>query len=223
MKSLWSIVFLSLMFGSLAHAQEQAKDTSYGECTALSNDKPKQALAYAEEWVLKENSTSAMHCKAMALFALRRYDEAAEELQALSRLIRTRDPMLWANVMRQRARALVLDDQSQDAVKSLDEPIMTLGEKAQDDTTMATMAVNMLMDRSTIYTTMGKPLLAVQDLDQALSILPNHRDALYARAALFMELKQPEMAGKDLTLLLAQYPTHRKGLRLRAKLENEKN
>jgi tetratricopeptide (TPR) repeat protein len=76
----WATVVL-VAFAAPALAQEM----TYDDCTAMVDRSPATAEKKASAWQTHGGGGAAMHCHALALFALKRYGEAALVLDALAR------------------------------------------------------------------------------------------------------------------------------------------
>lgn len=59
------------------------EDMTYGDCAAMVDRSPQTAERKAADWQTHGGGVAAMHCHALALFGLRRYDEAARILDVL--------------------------------------------------------------------------------------------------------------------------------------------
>lgn len=62
-----------------------AEDTTYDDCVAMVDRSPATAEKKAAAWQTGGGGIAAMHCHALALYALKRYGEAARVLDALGR------------------------------------------------------------------------------------------------------------------------------------------
>lgn len=62
-----------------------AQDMTYDDCVAMVDRSPATAEKKAAAWQTHGGGGSAMHCHALALYALQRFDEAARVLDALGR------------------------------------------------------------------------------------------------------------------------------------------
>jgi tetratricopeptide (TPR) repeat protein len=62
-----------------------AEDMTYDDCVAMVDRSPATAEKKAATWQTHGGGAAAMHCHALALFGLRRYDDAARVLDALGR------------------------------------------------------------------------------------------------------------------------------------------
>lgn len=62
-----------------------AEDMTYDDCVAMVDRSPATAEKKAAAWQVHGGGAAAMHCHALALFGLQRYDDAARVLDALGR------------------------------------------------------------------------------------------------------------------------------------------
>lgn len=206
-------IYLRLGLCLLVPVSAQAAP-DYTNCTALTRSDPQAALEMADEWSLKANSASAYHCRALALFALKRYHDAAKALDHLSTLVGSDNTMLWGNVLRQSGKAWELSGNRANAIVALTRSITVTAEAGLRDPAMARLAAEALLDRSQLYIAGSRPLMAVQDLDQAIILAPEYEPLLLARASLFLQMGDKPMAQKDLQALLQRNPQHAKAKEL---------
>lgn len=162
----------------------------------------------AEEWIQKEPKPAAFHCRAMALFALGRYQQAAGALATLEQQLQNDNPVLWGNVVRQQARSWVLAGDNAKAIIALSSGIARVGDEALAQPLLARLCAELLLDRSALYLDGGRDLFALQDLDQALSLSPENPQLLLARAQLFASQNEVELARRDVQALEALYPNY---------------
>jgi tetratricopeptide (TPR) repeat protein len=194
--------------GSLAATEKTIATTSktYQDCTAMARTDPERARQFAASWVQRENSASAQHCHAIALFALKRYKDAALALERLSIMVTEKNPALWLNILRQSSRAWSLSQDNTRAITVLGKAIGKTAYPALSDPPLARMVSDLLGDRSRIYIETGQDLLALQDLDQALSLTPGHESVLLMRSAIFINRNEHDMAMRDLNIILSSRP-----------------
>lgn len=200
-------------------AWSMSNSKQYKDCTTLTRSDPKAALSMSEHWIRKENSTSANHCRAVALFALKRYQQAGDALDRLSGQIGKDNLMLWANVLKQSSKAWELADEKAKAIISITKAIGPTSEAGINNPSIGRLAAELLMERSQLYMRGGRHLYAVQDLDQALMLNPSNEKLLIARAKLFIALKESDMAKQDLKLVLHKHPSNAEALGLMARVK----
>lgn len=196
-----------------AHAAMDSHE--YKECAALTRSDPTRALQVADEWSRRENIAPAYHCRAIALFALKRYPQAAKELSELSTRIGQLNITLWANVLRQSAKASELAGDNAQALVTLTSAIEPVAAEGLKDQAVARLASELLAERSKLYNVGGRQLYAVQDLDQALELSPDNVNIMLARARLFIDMKQDKLADRDVSQALQIQPGNPEAIKLR--------
>lgn len=197
---------LALLCAISAQAQPIVNSSQYQTCTELARTDPSKALLMADDWSRKENTASAHHCRAISLFALKRYSDAGEALERLSFMITQSNLMLWSNVLRQSAKAWELDGDKARAIVVLTKAILPTAEEGLENPTFGRLAAELLLARSELYQKAGRTLYAIQDLDQGLMLSPTHHKLLLARASLFVQQKETTLAKQDLEMVLQQQP-----------------
>mgnify|MGYP003386459543 CR=1 FL=1 len=207
---------ISALFCADAYAAMDSHE--YKECAALTRTDPAKALQVANEWSHRENAAPAFHCRAIALFALKRYPEAAKELGELSTRIGQSNITLWANVLRQSAKASELSGDNAQAVVSLTSAIGPVSAEGLKDQAVARIASELLLERSRLYNISGRQMFAVQDLDQALELSPDNVSIMLARARLFIEMKQDKLADRDIEQALQIQPGNPEAIKIRGLL-----
>ncbi len=208
-KSILIILLFPLCIASSAGAITPEKSAAnYQHCTTLSATDPAAALKMAEKWIQEDNTPSAYHCRAISLFALKRYSLAAAALEDLGTKLTDNNLTLWSNVLRQAAKSWELSGESGKAITVLTQAIHATSDIALDQPPMARMCAELLMDRGALYLAGGRDLYAVQDFDQGLSLAPEHPSLLLARAKLFIKLQENVLARNDLNALLKAQPGH---------------
>ena len=185
-----------------------ANDARYQACSKKASSNPQAALKEAEAWMIESNVASAQHCKAIALFGLKRYRESAAELQRLAIRLEKSDRMLWANVLHQAARSWELSGNRQRAIASLEYAISGLDELAHDKASAARVLGDILIKRAEVYEKEGDRFKAIQDLDHAVSLQPTNDKVRLARADLLVKMGETAMAKEDLQSILKRNPRH---------------
>lgn len=202
-------VFITCVASTSAGAITPEKSAeNYQRCTTLSASSPTKALAMAEKWIQTDNTPSAYHCRAISLFALKRYSLAAAALEDLGTKLTDNNLTLLSNVLRQAAKSWELAGEASKAITVLTQAIRATSDVALDQPPMARVCAELLMDRGVLYLAGGRDLYAVQDFDQGLSLMPDHPALLLARAKLFIKLQENILARKDLNTLLKAQPGH---------------
>ena len=196
-----------------------AAPEDYQSCTELARTRPSDALKMADRWIQEANAPSAYHCRAISLFALKRYGDAGSSLEQLGQMLQADNPMIWSNVMRQAAKSWELSGDKARALITLTKAIHLAAEEGLHNTAMARIASDLLFDRSKIYAAGGRDLYAIQDLDQAISLSPDNEPLLLWRAEILFRQQEPSLALSDLNKVLSKKPNHAPALELRKKIE----
>lgn len=199
-----------LVLSCLLPLAAQASDARYQACSQKASSNPAAALKEAETWMIESNVASAQHCKAIALFGLKRYRESAAELQRLAIRLEKSDRILWANVLHQAARSWELSGNRQRALASLDYAISGLDDLAHEKSSAARVLGDILLKRSEVHVKAGDSLKAVQDLDHAISLQPTKDDFLLARGELLAKIDEKALAKQDAQAILKRNPRHAK-------------
>lgn len=185
-----------------AHAAIAAEGTinqtpAYQECSQLASTNPAAALAKAEDWMRIDNGIAAQHCRAMALYGLRRYDEAATALTAVRDAITPDNIGLRTYLARQISRAWINANRTDTAINVLSTQINDISQVKGDNATAAKLTSDLLLDRARIQVSYGKLDDATKDLDHAVSLTPINEDVLMERASVFEKLGDKPLARSD--------------------------
>lgn len=215
--SIFHLTALAVVF-FCTQAVAAANNPEYKGCAGLTRTNPAKALKTAEEWIQREPVPPAYHCRAIALFALKRYPDAAKELQELSTRIGQANLTLWANVLRQSAKASELNNDTAQAIISLTAAIEPVAAEGLKDQAVARLGSELLAERSKLYTQSNRPMLAIQDLDQALELSPDNVSIMLARSRLFIDMKQDRLASQDVEHALQIQPGNSDALKIRSQI-----
>lgn len=188
--------------------------SAYKDCTTLANSNPQMALDKANEWLKIDDSVAAHHCRAMALYGLKRYEQAASELEIVRAKIDASQISIRSYVARQGARAWIDASKPQNALNILTEQINDMTENRGDNATQAQLTTELLLDRGRIREQYGQYSEAVQDFDQAISLSPSNEDVLIERAKVFSQLGDSGLALRDLQIVLRFNPHNTQALGL---------
>jgi tetratricopeptide (TPR) repeat protein len=214
------ITVLVCGFSGMAQAESFTASPAYKECSGLANSSPQAALSKAEEWLRIDDGVGAHHCRAMALYGLKRYADSAQSLSLVHERLEPKDIMLRSYVARQAARAWVLANRAEAALSTLSGQIDAMNQEGVDNATEARLTAELLLDRAKIRQEFGQNAEAVQDLDHAVSLRPSNDDVLIARARAFIALKDEALAKEDLQAVLRINPTHAEAVELMRKLRD---
>lgn len=196
-----------------------AADDQYTTCTELARVRPAESLKMADRWIQESNVASAHHCRAISLFALKRFGDAGQSLETLGQMIVNDNPMIWSNVMRQAAKSWELSGDKARALVTLTKAIALAADEGLHDAAMARIASDLLYDRSKLYAAGGRDLYAIQDLDQAISLSPANDVLLMSRAEILFRQHEGTLAMSDVNKILAKKPNHAPALELKSKIE----
>lgn len=180
---------------------------AYKDCTGLAATNPSLALTKAEAWLKIDNGIAANHCRAMALYGLHRYPEAAVALGAVHDGIAHEDITLRTYVARQEARAWLNASRPDAAITVLGKQVDDMTTIKGNNATVAQLTADLLLDRAKLRETYGQLPDAIQDLDHAVSLAPMNEEVLIERARVFRQLGDTALAKQDLQAVLRSNPT----------------
>lgn len=207
---------------TVSAAQPFTSSPAYKQCSAAAAQAPADALKQADEWLKIDDAIGPHHCRAMALYGLKRYDESGSELDTVRLKIDASDIAMRTYVTRQAARAWVEAGKPEIAIKVLSEQVNDMTMQRGDNATQARLATELLLDRSRIRVEYGQLGEAVQDLDQAISLAPGNESVLMQRAKIFAQLGDTALAQQDLQVLLRMNPKHQEAIGLMRVLRDVK-
>lgn len=187
---------LALLALLVLTAPAMAEEMTYSDCTAMVDRSPKTAEQKAAVWQTHGGGIAAMHCHALALSALKRYEEAARVLDALGRN-RDLPDADQAAVFGQAGAAWLLAGKPQEAVESY---TAALGNKPKD--------ISLLADRARARGIMKDWRGADTDLSAALLQDQNRADLLVLRASARWALGRKADAATDVVRALDVYPDY---------------
>ncbi len=192
---------------------------AYKECTAMVQNHPQDALTKAEEWLKIDDGFSAHHCRAMALYGLQQYPQAAEELAVVRGKIIADNIALRTYVARQGAKAWVQAGRTDAALTLISTQINEMGVGKIDNATEAKLTAELLLDRARLRVKYGQSTEAVQDLDHAISLSPLNEEVLMERALAFEQLRDTALAKQDAQAVLRLEPTNKPAADLMRRLK----
>lgn len=181
---------------------------AYRNCASLAATAPDKALVDADAQLKAGEAIGARHCRAMALYALKRYPEAVADLLAVERQIPREDLALQNYVARQTARALNLSQKPDDALAHLQEHLNTLRADGSNSALRSRLAAETLLERALLRESYAQYAQAVQELDHAISLNPTNEELLFTRARIFLALNDKALARQDLMAILRSNPAH---------------
>jgi tetratricopeptide (TPR) repeat protein len=175
--------------------------SQHDRCVADAAKDPAAGLAQATQWLHKGGGPEADHCRAMALYDLRRYPEAAKAFEKAARGIAGNAPAIAAQVYDQAGQAWLVANRPGSAETDF-AAALQLTPKDPD----------LLIDRAEALAADRKYLAAIADLNEAAKLAPN-RAVIYAyRAAAHRALDQLDAARRDIARNLKLAPNNPVGL-----------
>lgn len=195
------IVILFLPHPALAISAE-----AYQNCAALSKPAPEEALRRADAWLREAYTPEAEHCRALALFTLKRYEDAAQTLEHVFTQTPPEDVLLSVNLLRQTGRAWAKTPQTDSAKARYGQAISILHGVRKPTALTQRLLAETLLERGEFQAKAGEPYDALQDMDQAVSLNLLGERALLSRARLLLSMEQPELARADVETMLRLNP-----------------
>jgi hypothetical protein len=193
-----------LFFAPTAFAQQAGMQSpAYRECSVLANSNPAQALSKADSWLRMDTGIAPLHCRAMALYGLRRFAEAGDLLTTIRDMITPENIALRSYVARQASNAWIGANRADDALAILGKQIAEISAMRTENATAALVTADLLVERARINTGYGKLDIAVKDLDHAVSLTPTNENVLMERAGVFEKIGDIPLAMNDLKSVLA--------------------
>jgi tetratricopeptide (TPR) repeat protein len=175
--------------------------THYTHCLDAARATPPEGLKDAEDWRNADGGFPADHCRAVALFALKRYADAAIVFEALAGAMMNRAPALRAGAMEQAAQAWLLASEPVKARAALDAALR-----------FTPRDPDIFIDRARADAEADDFAAAVADLDSALALAPQRADALVYRASAYRQLDRLDRARADIDAALKAAPDDVAGL-----------
>ena len=184
-----------------------AQDMTYDDCVAMVDRSPATAEKKAAAWQIHGGGGAAMHCYALALYTLKRYDEAARVLDALGRNRDVPDGDR-ASLFDQAGSAWLQAGKAHEAVQSF---TAALADKPNDLSLLASRA------RARGITKDWKG--ADADLSAALIQDQNRADLLVLRASARWAMGRKADSASDIVRALEVYPDYPSALVERGKMK----
>ncbi|MFN8693079.1 MAG: hypothetical protein ACK5XX_01590 [Holosporales bacterium] len=180
-----------------AFGGETDNASQYKACLQLIEVNPLSALDAAQYWGGTGGGAAAQHCRAAALFSLRRFRDAAEIYERLASSPNP-DASLPARVelLAQGGKAYLLAGQPQKSVILLTTAILQAPDR-----------VDIRQDRAVAYITLKNYSGVLEDLNSVLAVTPNAVDALIFRATAWRMLQSYAPANADIAKALALDPS----------------
>lgn len=167
----------------------------YRACIALTTSKPEDAFETALAWRDRGGGFPARHCAALALVAMKQYDDAAARLEQLAQDMQKVGSDLQAEVLGQAGNAWLLAGQTDRARGNF-----TAGLGIQPN------HPDLLIDRARAAAALGDFPAAIADLDRAISVDPRRAEAFAFRASAKRQTNDPRGAKADVAEALKRDP-----------------
>lgn len=209
-------VAIVLFVGASHAAHSGSAQARYQECTSLAASNPSKGLEKAKAWRATYGaSPAARHCEALALYGMKNYEEAADLLMALAKDTAATKPALSLNLLGQAIDAYRMLNQPNNGINAASDMLILPNVKWEDPERAQILGKRAMLLRET-----KKPLDAIQDLDQALSLTPKNADLLTERAKAYLALGNTDSAKKDLDAAVNAEPAHKEAKRLLADIKS---
>jgi len=193
---LFTFLLLGILCSPYSHAGKKGftldkTAESYHQCIVLAGETPAKALSASEEILSKAFSTSAQHCKAVALFSMGNYPEAAQALEILIQRISAENAQLRASILEQAALSRQNSGDLKAAAIHLTHALMEIVRvpQAQRNKPM----VSLLQRRSAIYTENKDLLRALQDIEHAIALDPRNENLQQAHEVIIQQMGYPSL------------------------------
>jgi tetratricopeptide (TPR) repeat protein len=197
----------------------------YDRCLALTRRDPQLALSAAKSWEVSAGGSPATHCAAVALVALKRYPEAARQLDRLGHA-NLGSALERAEIFDQAGNAWLLASRGGEATASFSSALALspndpdlLADRARAaaflrdwkaadlDLSSAlkldASRADLLILRASARHAFGRKAEARTDVEAALRILPNYPEALLERGTLKLETGDTKGARADWEAVVA--------------------
>jgi len=212
-----SVVLAALIVSNTAYAADVGvlDDASlpgqnrYERCLELTRRSPGDAPKIANDWQTAGGGPAAGHCMALALVALKRYPEAAKQLDRLghSKLGSVEER---ADVFDQAGNAWLLARRAGEAIESFSSALA-----------LSPRDADLLADRARAAAMLGDWKSAENDLSAALKLDANRADLLVLRASARHAMGRKAESRADLEAALHIVPNYPEALLERATLKLE--
>lgn len=184
----------------------------YQHCLQLAHSDPQKGYDDAEAWYSIGGGFPAQHCSAIALVGLKKYAEAATQLQGLANTMLQEGPEMRADALEQAGQAWLLANQPGNAKTAFDAALLLKPKNAE-----------LLIDRAEAFALGDKFFDAIDDLNTVLDADPKRVDALVYRASAYRQLGSLDLAQDDIERALILDPNSVAGLLERGNIRRLKN
>lgn len=184
----------------------------YQRCLQLAHSDPQKGFDDAEAWHNIGGGFPAQHCAAIALVGLKKYAEAAAQLESLANAMLQEGPEMRADALEQAGQSWLLANQPNDAKIAFDAALALKPKNAE-----------LLIDRAEAAALGGKFFDAIDDLNTVLDENPKRVDALIYRASAYRQLGSLDLAHDDVERALILDPDSIAGLLERGNIRRLQN
>jgi tetratricopeptide (TPR) repeat protein len=191
-----------------ARAAEEV--TNYDQCVALVEKNAAVAEERARAWRNIGGGAAATHCRALALTALKRYGDAAHELESLAQDRSIDNPSDRAALYDQAGNAWLLAGQANEAERAFSAALALLPND-----------IDLLTDRARARALLKNWYGAETDLSAAIVQDQDRPDLLVLRASARRALGKKDGAAADIVRALALYPDYPAALVERGEMKYE--
>jgi tetratricopeptide (TPR) repeat protein len=174
---------------------ESAQAAKYARCIRLAKTRPAAGESFAATWRRQGGGHPAWQCRAVALFGLGRYREAAKSFDALAQAMARAPASLRAGALDQAGQAWLM---AGDPVRAYADCGAAAALRPGDP--------ELLIDEAETAAAASYYHKAIEALDQVLTADPKRLDALIYRAAAYRALHRPAPALADIEKALAEAP-----------------
>ena len=173
----------------------------HDRCVADTDTDPQGALARAKQWSNQGGGFDADHCAAMALFAMKKYKDAAAAFEALAHGMAAAAPQARARVYDQAGQTWLVAEQPAKAKADFDAAI-----------NFSPSDPDLFVDRAEALAGMQRYWDAIDDLNHASELAPTKPEVFAYRAAAYRALNSLDLARDDIETNLRLAPNNPIGL-----------
>jgi tetratricopeptide (TPR) repeat protein len=174
---------------------EAAQAAKYARCIKLAKTRPAAGESFAAAWQQQGGGHPAWQCRAVALFGLGRYGEAARSFDALAQAMARAPATLRAGALDQAGQAWLM---AGNPIRAYADSGAAAALRPGDP--------ELLIDEAETAAAASYYHKAIEALDQVLQQNPKRLDALIYRAAAYRALHRPAPALADIQKALAEAP-----------------
>ncbi len=200
-----TIIFLSFPINAQVIPPKEnhlAEHENYRKCMQLARIEPHKGFERALNWQDHGGADAATHCAAVALIYLKRFKEAAIQLETMAQKMPKSTPnTVRAEIFAQASQAWLDANNPMRAFKVQSAAIEFDPRNAQ-----------LFVDRATIHAEKGRYVDAIKDLNESLKLQPSFAEALALRASAHRSAGNMAAARQDIISAISIDPTHAEAL-----------